>query len=90
MSDGDVLRDNDIFIYDRQRSEVTGVCEVLSFSDVRVSFTCKSGSAEIDGEELKILSFDSKDGKLVVTGNICSLIYFDDAGQNRKRKFFDK
>ena len=80
---------NDIHIFDRSKAEVTGVTEVLSFSDAGISVSCKCGTLSFDGEGLKILSFDSACGKLNISGRVDGVYYFDDKDDKRtKRRFF--
>ena len=65
---------NDISICGRMRTEITGVEDVIGFSDSNVTLSCKSSSLSIDGEGLKIESFDSSSGRLSVTGRVDSLL----------------
>ncbi|MBQ7669464.1 MAG: YabP/YqfC family sporulation protein [Clostridia bacterium] len=80
---------NDIHIFDRSKAEVTGVSEVLSFSNSGITVSCKIGTVSFDGDGLKILSFDSASGKLYISGRVDSVYYYDDNGDKRtKHRFF--
>jgi len=85
----DADKRNDVYIYDRKRADITGVSDVVSFSDTNITLSCKSGSMSLDGEMLRIESFDSESGKLSVTGEIDSVIYFGDVESKKsKHRFF--
>ncbi len=79
-------KENDIFIYDRSRADLSGIDEVLEFSDTNITVSCKSGNISIDGSSLKISSFDSESGRLSVTGQLDSVIYFGEAPRDKKTK----
>ena len=76
---------NDIHISDRTKAEVTGVSEVLSFSNSGITVYCKSGTLSFDGEGLKIVSFDSASGKLYISGRVDSIYYYDDKDEKRTK-----
>ena len=78
---------SDIHIFDRSRAEFTGVVEVVSFSDVNVTLKCRFGTLSVDGEGMKVTSFDSSSGKLFVEGTVDSLIYYGDEEKRRRRLF---
>ena len=77
---------NDIFIYDRSRADMTGICEVIEFSENNISVSCRSGNISIDGSSLKIGSFDSESGRLSITGEIDSVIYYGEAPTVKKTR----
>lgn len=77
-------RATDIHIYDRTKTELSGVTEVVSFSDANITLTCKFGTVSIDGEGLKVKAFDSASGNLSVTGRVDAVVYFDDGVRRRR------
>lgn len=77
---------NNINIYDRQKAEFTGIYDVVGFSDTTIVVTCKSGNISIDGNNMKIDSFDSASGKLTVTGDINGLFYYGGVKKEKKNK----
>ena len=79
---------HDVFIYGRSRAEMTGITDVISFSDSGVTLTCPDGDLYIEGSSLKIDSFDSKSGKIVVNGVIDGLVYLADGERKGKRRLF--
>lgn len=79
-------RDNDVFLYDRGKAEITGVEDVAAFTATNITLSCKSGGMSLDGAELKIISFDSESGRLTVTGRIDGVVWFVDAEEKRPRR----
>ncbi len=77
---------NNISIFDRQKAELTGIYDVVGFSDTTVVATCKSGNISIDGSGMKIESFDSSTGKLCVTGSINGLFYYGGVEKEKRNK----
>lgn len=83
------IQANDIHIFDRSKAELTGVTDVISFSDCNVTLLCKSGTVSVDGSGLKIVSFNSATGELKLTGSVDGILYYDDKAEKRsKRKLF--
>ena len=79
---------HDVMIYGREKAEMTGISDVVSFSDESITLTVANGDMTVEGEQLKIDSFDSKSGRLTVNGRINALVYFDETRQKSKRRFF--
>lgn len=74
---------NNIYIYDRNKAELTGIHDVLSFTDVNITVTCKYGCISIEGKDLKIDSFNSATGDLIINGTVDGFFYF---GKSEKEK----
>ncbi len=79
---------NDICIYDRQKVQLSGIYDVAGFTDTTVIATCKSGNISIDGAELRIDSFDSASGKLVVIGTVNGVFYYGGEKKSKTKKLF--
>ena len=79
-------RENDIYIYDRGRAELSGIDDVLEFSDTGMTLSCDTVTLTIEGRGMKITSFDSSNGKLTVVGTIDSVFYFGDADSEKRSK----
>lgn len=81
-------REQNIFLYDRQRLDMTGVTDVLSFSDTELEMSLEDGFVAVDGEGLKIESFSAGNGKLNVSGKVSAISYY---GKTLSKKgFFSK
>ena len=79
---------NDSFIYNRKRAEISGVCDVVEFSEDLLVLSCADGNISIDGSYMKIERFDSESGKLTVVGTIDGFIFYSDAQNGKKSKRF--
>ena len=89
MTLGNSDRDNNIFIYDRCRAELSGINDVYEFSDARVYLGCSDNvTISIEGSSLKICSFDSSSGNLEISGHIDSVVYFGEEEKKQRRKLF--
>lgn len=79
-------RECDVLIYDRKRAELTGIDDVLSFSDINVTLNSKYGNISIDGKSLKIISFDSSSGKLSITGDVEGVFYYGEPSEEKRSR----
>jgi len=78
-------KEHSIVLSDRSRMELTGISDVESFTDNSVIAISVQGNISIDGEELKIESFSTESGKLVICGKFDAFCYF---GRKAKRGLF--
>ena len=75
-------------IENKNKVLITNVKEVLSFSDKDIKLKLKdNGIITIDGEELKILSFDNVGGEFTMQGKIFQVKYRDKTESLVKRVF---
>ena len=88
MNNGTTVSQN-VFMYSRSHVELDGISDVESFTDTCVIAVSSLGSISIDGEELKIESFSTDTGKLVVNGKLDGFCYFGREA-SRKRLFGSK
>lgn len=79
-------RPNNIVLKDRREVLLTGIFDVVSFTDGEISMTCRTGGLTLVGEELKIDRFDSDSGELSVVGNIGGVFYLDGASSKKGKK----
>lgn len=70
-----------ITLSDRNDMALTGVSDVVNFSDSAVELTTASGGLVIKGKTLSISKLDTVTGELKVSGDICSVAY-----SNTKKK----
>ncbi len=83
-------REQNIFLYDREKLEMTGVTDVLAFSDTSLEMSLEDGCVAVDGENLKIESFSAGSGKLFVTGKVSDISYYGKSpvkqGKSKKKR----
>ena len=77
---------SDFFLYDTKKAELTGISDVISFTDSEIVAECKWGVLSVNGEELKIENFDSARGNLSLCGNINGIFYFGKMSKDKKKK----
>lgn len=80
-------REQNVFMSDRTRMELTGIVDVENFTDESVIASSSLGSIAIEGQNIKIESFSSDTGILIVKGNFDSFCYFG-ATDKKKRRLF--
>jgi sporulation protein YabP len=64
----------------RKKLTLTGIVEVISFDDQKISLSTKLGNLSIKGEGLKMNKLDVQNGDVSIMGTISSMIYI---GKNR-------
>lgn len=59
----------------RKMLTLTGIVEVISFDDQKISLNTKLGNLSIKGESLKMNKLDVQNGDVIIMGTILSMIY---------------
>jgi sporulation protein YabP len=67
----------------RKNLILTGILEVISFDDQKISLNTKLGNLSIKGEGLKMNKLDVQNGDVIIIGTILSMIY---SGKNVAKK----
>ena len=80
----------DICLYSRKRMEISGVEEVESFTDVQITLSSTLGMMAIEGKNLKIESFSTERGDLIINGEFDGLYYYGKKESGEKRGLFAK
>ena len=78
-------KEHKVTLISRGYLDVTGVAEVESFTDTSVVAASSLGTLSVEGEEIRIDSFSSETGKLVVRGRIDGFFYYGDQDGRKKR-----
>lgn len=68
-------RPQNISLKNCKNLEVSGVKEVISFDEEAISLETDVGRLEIRGEGMKINSFDTKIGDIMVSGYVYAVVY---------------
>ncbi len=69
-----------VLLEDRQKMTLTGVKEVINFSDSSVSLKTICGALSIQGKGLNISRLNTDTGELFISGEISSARYSKDKG----------
>lgn len=75
-----------VTIENRNDMTLTGVSEVVNFSDTAVELITSMGGLNIKGKSLNISRLNTDTGELSVSGEICSVTY---AGIKKKAPLFE-
>lgn len=79
---------HNIIMENRAKLILSGVNEVESFEEDSVSLKTTKGDLTIRGSSMKMESFQSEVGDLVINGNVYALVYVNDTGA--KEGFFSR
>lgn len=80
----------DICLFSRKRMELCGINEVGSLTEEQITLSSALGMIAIDGKNLKIESFSTERGELIINGDIDGVYYFGKKDSEEKRGFFRK
>jgi len=81
-------KQHNIVLENRKKLVLSGVINVESFEEDSVELKTALGDLSIRGEGLKMESFVSDIGDLVVKGNIYAIVYMNDS--SKKQGFFNR
>lgn len=70
-------------LINRNRLDVTGVSDVLSFDDANITVTTSLGTMAIEGKQLHIVNLSIDRGELSVEGSVSGIIYYESASKDK-------
>lgn len=76
-------KQHNIVLENRKKLVLSGVVNVESFEEDSVELKTSLGDLSIRGEGLKMESFVSDIGDLVVTGNVYAIVYINDSSKKQ-------
>ncbi len=79
----------EIHISSRQEMNIKGVLEIISFDSEGVHLQSCDGELFVEGESLKVGTFDTACGSVSLFGKIDAIYYASDTAK-KKRSFFGK
>ena len=82
-----LTREQNIILQNAKRLSISGVKEVLSFDEQAVSLDTDLGRLEVRGTGLKIDSFNTATGDMLILGTIYALVY---TGVTNKQSFLKR
>jgi sporulation protein YabP len=77
-----------LYLENRKSLSITGVKEVISFDEESISVITCMGSMELRGTGIKIGSFNTDTGDMMIEGKFVAIVYLNDA--NGKEGFFKR
>ena len=81
---------HNLILENRNKLNVSGVKDVLSFDDELVIIDTELGLLTIKGENLKINKLNIDTGDVIVEGEIASLCYSDPSKKTQEQGLFSK
>lgn len=75
---------SNLMLESRKRMSLTGVLEVIRFSDEEIMLNTVLGALNIKGEELKMHKLDIQQGEVMIAGSIDSCIYSTNKSKTKK------
>ena len=84
VSNSSSERQHNIILEDRKKLVLSGVLEVESFEEEAVELKTSKGDLTIRGDNLKMESFISETGDLIINGNIYAFIYLNDSTKKQQ------
>ena len=79
-----------LILENREKLNITGVLDVLSFDDQIVIVETELGLLTVKGEDLRINKLSTDTEEVIVEGSIFNLSYSDKPEQNKTTSFFNK
>ena len=81
------LLSHDIRLLRREKLEISGVNDVVSFDEVCVLLKTVCGELTFEGKNLKMSVLDTEKGVVLLDGNVDAM-YYSNEKSNEKRGFF--
>ena len=81
---------SNLSLENRKKLTLTGVIEVLSFDEDRISLTTNNGNLNIKGEGLKMNKLDVQNGDVIIIGFISSMVYSGKSVKKNKENIIKK
>ena len=79
-----------VVLENRERLNVTGINDILSFDDQVVILSTDLGMLTIKGSELKINKLNIDESEVKIEGNISSISYSQDSPERKSESIFSK
>ena len=87
MASGEIGRGSEIIMKSRSQLCIDGVEEVVNFDDEGIRLKSVDGEMFVEGRELKILTLETDNGRVELTGRINGIYYASDPDKQKRRLF---
>ena len=88
MASNNSSKPHNIVMENRSKMVLSGVLDVITFEEENVQLKTVKGNLTIRGDKLKMESYQSEIGDLIIYGNIYALVYVNDL--NEKQGFWNR
>ena len=75
-----------LILQNRQRRELTGVEDVVSFDETGAVLRTALGMLAVDGEELHVVKLDLAGGNVQIEGKVNGLVYADGGAKKTAKR----
>ena len=82
----DKAAEQNVYLYQRNRLEITGVIDVCEFTPNAVELTLEDGYLGVDGDCLKIDYFSADSKKVLICGTVNGIVYYNKAILKKRKK----
>lgn len=79
-----------IVLEDRKKMTLTGVIEVISFDDEKISLNTQLGPLTIKGTNLKMNKLDVQNGDVMIVGEVYYIVYSGKEAKKEKESLIGK
>ncbi len=76
MHNETISNEQNVYMYNRKRLEMTGIDDVESFNENEIVVRYQEGAISLEGTDMKVELFSSETKRLTVTGVISCIEYF--------------
>jgi len=73
-----------IILVNRTNLELTGIRDVIAFTEAIIEAEYADGCVAVEGSDLKIVDFSAQTGSLNITGTVDGIYYYGNARRNKK------
>lgn len=84
------VKNSSLTLDNRKKLTLTGVLEVISYDDEKISLNTKLGGLDIKGSNLKVNKLDVQNGDVIIVGTISYMVYSDKEVNKDKKKILKK
>lgn len=84
------IKKSNISLENRKKLILTGVIEVIEFSDKEITLKTNLGNLDVKGENLKIDKLDVQNGDVIIRGIVSSMIYTNKTIKKKRRNIIKR
>lgn len=79
-----IKKEHSLNLLNRQKLDLTGVVDVISFNEDNVILNTKLGTLNIKGKNMRVNKLNVDNGDMTIAGEILSLVYLTKEASNKE------
>ncbi|HCL50413.1 MAG TPA: sporulation protein YabP [Clostridiaceae bacterium] len=79
-----IKKEHSLNLLNRQKLDLTGVVDVISFNEDSVILNTKLGTLNIKGKNMRVNKLNVDNGDMTIAGEILSLVYLTKEASNKE------